>query len=420
MPPLSRREKEKKQIRKSNALEWAKKLPQGGESTSIKLPEGYESFKIEAPEKGTKVYKVDFMPYVVGKGNPNADEGMEHFERTFDLHWLPKGNKKVPVVCRQSFGKRCAVCNKLEREGGIMDPELVKSMRNKTRQIWLVNDKPSDPKNRLKIFEAGVFNRGMGFGEQMAAALNSVEDYQNFTDLENGYTLQLTVAKQTMGGGQKYNAVTRIDFVPRKYSYPESVRDDAPCLDEMLIDPGYDEVVSLLESGSSEEEEEREERPSRNGRSQVSKDEDEEEPENEKEEEEEEEEERPTRKTTAKGGKKEKTAKECGIVVGDVVVYDNMECDVIKVSPDGTSLTLKDDDGEKYMGVAPEDVEKVRTKEDEEEEEDEAPPQDEPAKKKTQKPAPKRGRDEEEDEDDEDSDDDDDEEEEEMPRRGRR
>ena len=50
------------------------------------------------------------------------------------------------------------------------------------------------------------------------------------------------------------------------------------------------------------------------------------------------------------------------------------KCEVMKVSGDGTSLTLEDDEGDTYKAVAPEDVKMIPKDTDDEEEEDETPP----------------------------------------------
>lgn len=55
-----------------------------------------------------------------------------------------------------------------------------------------------------------------------------------------------------------------------------------------------------------------------------------------------------------------KTAEEVGIEQGTMVVYKNLECEVVKVSRDGTSLTLEDDDGEVWRAISPGEV-KLRT-----------------------------------------------------------
>lgn len=246
----SERERRKEQARKTSATEWAKSQTKGFEATAVKLPEGIEFYKLEV---GT--HAVDFMPFLAGKGNPRADEGFEHFEREYDAHRVPTPASTRPNLycCSWTcFGRKCAVCDYLRHHANSGDPDLVKLLRATRRHLWLVNDKPGDADNPLKVFDSNHFNKGTGFGEMMADAINSVPKYARFADLRKGMTLQLTV-KELSGGKFKYNAVTRIDFLSRDYDYPEEMLDRAPCLDAMLVEPKYATVAALLNQESPEE-----------------------------------------------------------------------------------------------------------------------------------------------------------------------
>lgn len=384
----SRREKEKKMARRTDARAWAKKQEKGFEPTCVKIPEGFELYKID--KAGT--FKVDFMPYVAGAGNKNADEGFQHFEREYDSHALPTADGRVRMyVCRQkSFGKKCAVCDWLKSHGGNADPDLVKQIRGKTRHLWLVNDKPGDENNKLKMLDTNHYNRGIGFGEQIADAITSVEDYGDFWTLDAGLTVSLTVKEQLMGGGKKYFAVTRIDFLPRKYEYPDNMIDDAPCLDDCLIDPGYDAVKKLLEQGSSDEEEEEEEKlpnsrtasgagkNTKGDRKPVEKDDDDEDDQEEEEspksqrrsgkgtstiarststDDDEEDDSKEEETSHKKNGKKLETAREKGIKVGSNVKHKKHGvCEVVHVSSDGTSLRMEDEEGQVHTGIGADEV----------------------------------------------------------------
>lgn len=238
----SRREKEKS--RRTSARSWAESQERSFEPTTIRLPEGIEQWKPDKPGK----YEVDFLIYRVGKGNPRADEGMEHFEREYEAHGIETPSGFRMYTCRwHAFHKKCAPCDWRKRNGNA-DPELLKSLRGKTRHLWLLNDQPGKTKNvKLKIFDSNHYNKGKGFGEQMAEAINSLpEDAEPFA-LEGGYTATLVVKEDTMGGGKKYLYVARIDLRPRKHDYPESLLEDAPCLDDCIVDPGYDDIMALLD-----------------------------------------------------------------------------------------------------------------------------------------------------------------------------
>src|SRR6202011_827171 len=69
-------------------------------------------------------------------------------------------------------------------------------------------------------------------------------------DLETGKTLQIQVKEMTMPGG-KYNAVTCIDFLPRRHKYPRDILKGAPNLDAVPIRLTYQELQSILLGESS-------------------------------------------------------------------------------------------------------------------------------------------------------------------------
>ena len=388
---MNRKDKEKRERKKVDAGTWAKEQEKGSGSTVVKLPEGVEFYK---PELGS--HAVDFMPYVTGENNPNADEGFEHFECTYNAHKLPSPNGQEWHLCSWAcFKKPCEICKWMKENGRSADPELMKAMRLTTRHLWVVNDKPGNTKNPLKVFDTNHFNKGMGFGEMLADAINAVPKYKNFSDLEKGLTLQLTVKEQSFPSGKtvvKYKAVTRIDFLPRDYEYPEEMLDKAPCLDACLVESNQKELAILMNqsSDSGEEEHEPEEidntPPAARRRAPVEEEKTEETEEEETpaprkrklvpvdEEEVEEEEPKPTPKGT-------KTAKSLGLKVHDFVMHidpeteEAVECEILKISEDGTKLLLEGDDGQSYPSVRVEKVKLCAKPGDEiEEEEDEPEP----------------------------------------------
>lgn len=233
--------------RRTSARDWAKKPSLSGfESMCVKLPEGVEQYKLEIG-----IHKVDFMPYKAGKWNRRADEGFAHFELEYEAHRVPTGNGTQLVLCRRAtMDKSCAVCDWLKRNGGHADRDLVAKLRATTRHLWVVNDRPGSKKNTLKVLDANHFNKKKGFGEQMAAAINTLDEGAEPFNLKGGYYAVLTIEEETFPGG-KYTLASRIDLRPRDYDYPSDILDRAPCLDDCLIDPGYDDVLRLLDTGST-------------------------------------------------------------------------------------------------------------------------------------------------------------------------
>lgn len=396
----TRREREKRERRKSDAQSWAKQQSRGFDSTCIKLPEGVDFYKLEV---GTHL--IDFMPYVAGKNNPRCDEGMEHFERTYEAHRVPTADGTQLYACRlKCFGKSCYVCNWMRDHARTADPDLIKALRLTTRHLWLVNDKPGDKKNALKVLDTNHYNKGMGFGEMMADAILAVPDYGSFADLQGGMTLRLTVKEDTFPGG-KYNKVTRIDFLPRKYDYPDELLDNAPCLDDCVVLVSNEDLRKALGQEPTDEDNDDDEQvrsPASSRSSGWNK------PSAKDEEENEDEDTPPSR--NGKQARDEETAEDLGLEAGDEVTYKGMDCIIKKISGDGTSLLLEDEDGDEYKAVSPSEVKKApkakgkgKAARDEDEDEDDEEP---PAKAKGRKAA----KDEDEDEELEDEDEDEDEE----------
>lgn len=420
---LNRREKEKQKTRRMNAAGWAKQQEQGrGESTAVRLPPGTEFYKLEAG-----LHRVDFMPFIAGEFNKRADKGMPHFEREFDIHWVPgPDGKNRPYCCLWSCWKEpcpvCKWCNENAKSTNPTDAELAKSMRAKTRHLWLVNDKPGNADNPLKVLETNHYNKGKGFGEQIGEAIGTVRGGDTFGELEGGITTQLKVVEDTYPGG-KYLLVSRIDFIERDYDYPEEVLDKAPCLDDCLMRLSYKELDKVLRLGVGGGVDES---VSQNGNGDVTsstkagvttgsgsatvigKEEDEIT-------------QRPVSKATqAKAATKapadeEMTAEDCGIEVGMEVEHEGATFKVTRISPDGTSLTLRDAKGNTQVGIGPEEVTKVEAKklstpvvDDDDDDEDDVPPS--KAQRASKKPPAKGKVDEDEDDfDDDDTDEGDDE-----------
>lgn len=366
---LSKREQDKKKERRRVSAEAWSKEPERGGPNHIKLPDGVTMFKLEAGKRQL----LDFMCFNAGAGNRRADEGSPHYETEYEMHWVPTGNGKgTGIICAWSrWQEKCAVCQWMNRYGGTADPDLIKGMRPKPRQLFLVKDVGTKDK-KFQVFDAGFYNRGMGFGEQLKDA---VARHKFFADPVDGETLELTVKEQSMGSGNKYPAVTRIDFVDREEAYDDSIIDEAPCLDDMLTPPVYDDVWKLLQQGETGDSEEDTGNSSSNGH----KDKDTEE------------EEEPKTKAKLRGKSKASKVKDGEgnpITVGDLVTYKGNECEIKSITDDG--LLLETEDDETFEDVDPDRVELVPTKDQETEEEEE---EEEPkTKTKGKTPPPKKGK----------------------------
>jgi hypothetical protein len=222
-----------------------------GRGGYLNLPEGVKHFKLE--RIGNPAYKLDFIPYVVGKGNPAADEGMIYFERTFYVHRNLGPDGRDSAVCNLStFRKRCKFCEhreQLHRNG--MSYKDTADLKAKTRIIFRVIDRANADAG-IQVWETGDYK---SFGALLKGKITAVEDYADFYDLDNGYTLQLSVGEDSFDG-RKYNAVTNIEMVKRKKPLDEGWLEDGPNLDDCIKPISDKDALRLLNPGEDESEEE--------------------------------------------------------------------------------------------------------------------------------------------------------------------
>lgn len=242
---------QKKKFQYTDAKATVKKIEESGSGpTSFKVPKGMSRFKFE--KAGT--YRLNIIPYTVGKHNPNADEGQVHYERTFEVH-KGVGVDDATHACLKQFGERCPICEhaaKLQRDGA--DRDAIKEFRPKTRQLYLVMDLDNKEAG-VQLFETGYY---MSFGELLATKIKAVEEdddtgYDKFFHLgTDGKVLRVLVEKAAYEGRGYFKPVS-IEMRDRREekgeAVPESILDEVPCLDELLINPGYKELKKLFDEG---------------------------------------------------------------------------------------------------------------------------------------------------------------------------
>lgn len=229
----------KSKIKYTSAKDWAEKQDKGFDAKSVKLPDGVTFFSF----KKVGIYRLNIIPYVVGKGNPEAEEGFAHPCRTYYAHGGLGPEGKDKYVCRlKTFGKKCPVCEWLMQKGGSADKELVTKLRAKTRQLWNVLDM-DNPDAGIQVMDQSYF---MSFGENLKELIDSnEEEYENWFQLDGGYSVTVKVKEKTAPFGT-IKAISRLDFVPRKKPLPEKLIEEAVCLDECLVDVGYDELKKVF------------------------------------------------------------------------------------------------------------------------------------------------------------------------------
>jgi len=290
---MSKKKKERKKERStvSTARRRSEQHKAGFEITSLSLPEGTNLFSL----KSDKAVRLDILPYTVGKGNPWADEGELHYERTYFVH-RGIGVENNSYVCPQKIlGKKCPVCEyraKLAKDPDA-DEQLIKDLGPKERQLFNV----IDTQNRDKGVQLWDISFHL-FGKALDARIRNADEddeYENFAELKDGLTLKLGIEEGHYGRISFFRVET-IDFKSRKEDYDEDILEEVHNLDEVIKIIPYDELKKILLQTEEEDEDEKstskkKSKKKKSKKKQQQEDEEDEEEEDEEEDEEEEDEE---------------------------------------------------------------------------------------------------------------------------------
>ena len=342
----TRRQKSKRKERKRAGSAQRDENKKSG-WTTMEIPDGVE---IWTPE--LKNNRIDIVPYEVGKGNPNAQEGLWYYERTFWIHPNVGINREFYVCPAKTAGKPCPICefnNEQIKEGEASDEEI-KMLRPKERQVWLIHDH-NDKENPVKLWEFSHWNFGKLLDEIRKAADDDEDHIKDFDDPDGGSSLKVTFREKTIGKGKPFKEAFMIEFKARKDGLDEEILDHGICLDALLKVPAYELLKKKFFQIDDEEEEEKEDLKKdskKEKKVEVEKEEDNDDP----------------------------TAEEKGLKKGDVVTYKDETCTIARISRDGTSLTLLDNEDEALRGIAPSEVELVDTTQDDDPDDDDDWPND--------------------------------------------
>ena len=205
---MSKKRKKKRERSTAAAAKRRSEQHKGGfESTSIDLPEGVSLFSI----KSDKARRVDIIPYTVGKGNPWADKGETHYERTFFIHRNVGAELNTYICLQKTLKKKCPVCEyraKLMKDPNA-DEELIKDLGPKERQLFNIID-TQDRDKGIQIWDMSFHL----FGKALDARIRNADDdddYENFAEIEEGFTLRLGIEEKSLGRNTLF-AVENIDF----------------------------------------------------------------------------------------------------------------------------------------------------------------------------------------------------------------
>lgn len=237
-----RSKSKQRESRYTSAREMVDKRAAGFTAPYLEVPKGVTMFK---PKAG--VMLLDILPFEVGAGNPWAEEGQLHWERTFWVHKGIGANSDSFLCPRRNNKEKCPICEfraKLEAKGEA-DEELLKSLMPKERQLFNVLDRKA-PDKGVQLWDMSFHL----FGKVIQGRLRDADEddgWDLFFSLDEGKTLKVGFAEKTFNG-RTFLEVETIDFKPRE-AYDEDMLEKVHSLDSLLKEVSYDELKkTFLES----------------------------------------------------------------------------------------------------------------------------------------------------------------------------
>lgn len=217
-------------------------VPLSGRSV-LDLPSGTKFLKI-APDT---TRHLNFLPYVVGKGNPSCAPGKKHFERIYWRHenLVPGGG---PVVCAaKTAGQPCAACDwRASLSDRSADPLVAKILKDtlpKARQLFNVED-ARDPQSGCFLWDISYHNFMRPLEAHMKLYPENADE-RFFADETTPMTVTIYFEAARMGEGQPFPKAAGFKFEKIR-SFGRRAMEGRLCLDDLIVLPDYDEIRDLL------------------------------------------------------------------------------------------------------------------------------------------------------------------------------
>lgn len=320
-------------------------------SRAFKLPAGVTQFKFDS----AATLRFNIMPFRCGDDNPCQAKGKIWWERTFFVHQNIGPDRKTVCCLRKNWGEKCPICEEQVRltqkteRGDENGYQRIRDLDCKDRQLLaLVNVESAALK--VQIAEASY----AAFGERLQIKLklgNAKNGYKDFFKLKGGKTIVAQFEKKPLGkGNSHWFKCEGIEMEDREEDYPSSMLEKVPCLDELLIKLPYNSVYSILHGVDAGDDDSDDDSGKR-----VSKRDDDDD--------------RPAGKSASKkpadddgdddgdndGDDNETTTVK--LEKGDIVWHpEHGRCEVMRVSGDGTSVTLyNEENDERHTAISPDE-----------------------------------------------------------------
>ncbi len=214
------------------------------------IPNGFKMFT----PQGGKTYKFNILPYVIEdlKNHPEKKLIPEDiwYRYAFKKH-SNIGPNKTNVICPSVIGKKCPICE--ERQAIYDDPEqdndLASALYASPRSIFVIQFTAG--KNKGEIFLMEISDYCFFDAVSHEIDISSESDYNNFADLEGGYTLEVRFKAEKFGKNE-FAMTDRVDFRERD-DIDEDIFDEIPCLDSMIAYPTYKQIEALFNGMDDDE-----------------------------------------------------------------------------------------------------------------------------------------------------------------------
>lgn len=212
------------------------------------------------------VYTITIIPYTVTGFHPHRiDKGDEWYTRPFQVHKGLGVDGKTTKVCRRTFDKKCPVCQMYYDHKGDDD---YKHFKPKWRNLYFVYVEEQSEKGLMLYdmpdfwFEAhiqsllktarDIISREEASEQPNQKKIDKAKDQLFFFMKDSSYSIQVRLEKKPFQG-KDYFPATSITFVERE-EVPEEIYEEVFSLDEVFVEPSYEELEELLYSGVAEEE----------------------------------------------------------------------------------------------------------------------------------------------------------------------